>query len=487
MSLRGLLTTIAGVLLVLASLIAAALIIITSRMERNNGQLWQAVESVRAVEQLEIALLLHNREQRLLALTGHPAHAQAMQRAEEELHYWLKQAGVFVGSPAEMVIVNEVTAGVENYLRRAAEHQSRPGDLLSDGPELITQALNSSEALIEVNFADARAVANETDRWDALANLLGLGLIAAMAIGLGLGLWTVRRSLYHPLLSIRDALVRFRPGTSPEVAPEVGPLELREIAHEFNQMAERLKRQREVQLSFIAGVAHDLRNPLGALKLGASTMRPGQPLPAEEKIRERFTLIVRQVERLERMVEDLLDTARIEAGRLELRLERYDLRGLVHEAVALHQGLSPAHELVSQLPEKAVSVQCDPTRISQVLNNLLSNAIKYSPEGGLVSVELQTTGGEAQVTVRDSGVGIPSTERESIFEPFRRSTSNRDTIPGVGLGLSVARRIIEAHGGRIAVESTPGVGSTFHFHLPLPGGAPSGSGGAPPERPYGAQ
>ncbi|WP_225408337.1 HAMP domain-containing sensor histidine kinase [Stigmatella hybrida] len=468
MSLRSLLTSLAGILLVLASLIAAALMVITSRMEQNNGQLWQAVESVRAVEQLEIALLLHNREQRMLALTGALKHAQAMQKAEEDLQYWLKQSHAFVGSPAETVIVNEVTAAVELYLRRSAEHQSTPGVLLSDGPELIGHALESAEKLIEVNFADARAVADETDRWDGLANLLGLGLTAAMAIGLGVGLWSVRRSLYQPLLSIRDALVNFRPGTAPEVAPEVGPQELREIAHEFNQMAERLQRQREVQLSFVAGVAHDLRNPLSALKLGASTMRPHQPLPPEEKLRERFALITRQVERLERMVEDLLDTARIEAGRLELRLESQDLRGLVHEAVALHQGLSPAHELVAELPEAPVSVRCDPTRISQVLNNLLSNAIKYSPEGGQVHVALSTTAGEARVAVRDSGVGIPATERESIFEPFRRSTRNRDTIPGVGLGLSVARRILEAHGGHIEVESTPGVGSTFRFRLPLP-------------------
>ncbi|SEU38941.1 HAMP domain-containing sensor histidine kinase [Stigmatella erecta] len=468
MSLRSLLTSIAGILLVLASLIAAALMVITSRMEQNNVQLWQAVESVRAVEQLEIALLLHNREQRMLALTGDPKHAEAMQEAEEELHYWLKQSRAFVGSPAETVIVNEVTASVELYLRRSAEHQSTPGRLLSDGPQLITHALENSEKLIEVNFADARAVADETDRWDGLANLLGLSLTAAMAIGLGAGLWSVRRSLYQPLLSIRDALVNFRPGKAQEVAPEVGPQELREIAHEFNQMAERLQRQREVQLSFVAGVAHDLRNPLSALKLGVSTMRPHQPLPPEDKLRERFVLITRQVERLERMVEDLLDTARIEAGRLELRLESQDLRGLVHEAVALHQGLSPAHELVAELPEAPVSVRCDPTRISQVLNNLLSNAIKYSPEGGQVRVALDTTAGEARVAVRDSGVGIPSSERESIFEPFRRSTRNRDTIPGVGLGLSVARRIIEAHGGHIAVESTPGVGSTFHFRLPLP-------------------
>jgi signal transduction histidine kinase len=113
-----------------------------------------------------------------------------------------------------------------------------------------------------------------------------------------------------------------------------------------------------------------------------------------------------------------------------------------------------------------VLVRCDGTRISQVLNNLLNNAIKYSPRGGRVQVELSTAPDAARVSVTDSGVGIPATELESIFEPFRRSSTTRDTIPGIGLGLAVGRRIIEAHGGRIEVHSEEGIGTTFRLSLP---------------------
>jgi signal transduction histidine kinase len=468
MSLRGLLTSVAAALLALALTTATALVIITTRMGQNSAELWQAVESVRAVEQLEIALLIHSRERRLLAFTGDESHAEAVRQAEERLRHWLSEVPRFVGSPAEEAIVDAVMTDVAEYLRLAAEQGAKGRIEVLEGPSLVDRALLSAERLIDVNFSDARLVADETRAWDRLSNTLGLVMSLALLSGVGLGVWSVRRYLYRPLLSIRDALVRFRPGTSGVVAPEVGPSELREISREFNQMAWQLERHREVQLRFVASVAHDLRNPLGALKLGVAAVRPDRPLPPEERVRERFAMVLRQVERLERMVEDLLDTARVEAGKLELRLEEHELGGLVRDAVQLHREMSAEHEVLTSIPKEPVRVRCDATRISQVLNNLLSNAIKYSPQGGQVRVELTAAPEGAWVAVRDSGVGIPAEERESIFEPFRRSASTRESIPGVGLGLSVARRIVEAHGGHIQVESELGAGSTFRFHLPCP-------------------
>jgi signal transduction histidine kinase len=466
MSLRGLLSGVAGAILVLALTVSAALITITTRMERNTHQVWQASRSVHAAAEIEIALLVHNRERRLHALTGDESHASNMREAQAQLQHWLREAGGFVGSPAEASILQELTGYTTEYLTRVEQLRTRGKEHLAEEPQLVDQAFRSAERLAKINLADAQRVAEETRQWDQVANGLGVLVSTALFIGIGIVLWSIRRYLYRPLLSIRSALVRFRLGTPGMVVPETGPMELREISREFNEMAARLERQREVQLRFIAGVAHDLRNPLSALKLSAVAMSPDRPLPAEEKVRERFALVARQVDRIARMVEDLLDTAQIEAGRLELRQEEQDLRGLLREAVALHEEMSPAHQLVLHMPETPVPVRCDATRISQVLNNLLSNAIKYSPQGGQVRVELTTAPDAAWVAVKDSGVGIPTEERESIFEPFRRSAATRDTIPGVGLGLAVGRRIIEAHGGHIEVESEQGAGSTFRVRLP---------------------
>lgn len=467
MSLRGLLLGIAGLVLALALMAALALVTITSRMARNSERLRQTVESVRAAEELEIALLLHSREYRLLLLTGEEQHLAEMRGAEAQLRRWLVTAHHLTESPAETAVLQEVSASTAEYLDTVSQQMALGEGTITGNLRLVDRALGSTEKLIELSLEDARAVARETTRWDERANLLGLLVSGALLGGVGLGVWGVRRYVYRPLLTIRDALVRFQPGTPGEVLPESGPEELRDISHEVNELAERLARQRAVQLGFIAGVAHDLRNPLSALKLGAaSAVRPDKPLPPEEKVRERFALVVRQAERIEQMVGDLLDTARIEAGNLELRPREQDLRELVREAVQLHQDLSPAHELALRLPEVPAVVRCDGTRIAQVLNNLLNNAIKYSPQGGQVRVELSPTPEAAWVAVTDPGVGIPAEEHESIFEPFRRGSRTRDTLPGVGLGLSVARRIIEAHGGHLQVESKPGVGSTFRFCLP---------------------
>jgi signal transduction histidine kinase len=466
MSLRGLLLGIAGILLALVLMSAVALITITTRMERNSERLRQSVESVHVAQEIEIALLLHSRERRLLAITGEAHHLAAMRESETQLRRWLGEADHFVGSPAEAAVFQQVAERTTKYLMTVSQQIAQDPGGITASPQLIDEPLASAERLVELNLQEARAVASETSQWNQMADMLGLLVSGLLLGGLVLTLWGLRHYVYQPLLAIRNALVRFHPGLTGTVVPVSGPRELREIAREFNEMAERLERHRAMQLGFIAGIAHDLRNPLSALKMGAAAVRPDRPLPPEEKVRERFALVVRQSARIEQMVSDLLDTARIEAGNLELRPEAQDLADLLREAVQLHQGLSPVHELTLVLPGAAVPVSCDSTRISQVLNNLLNNAIKYSPRGGQVRVELTTTRDAAWVAVTDPGVGIPPAERESIFEPFRRSDSTRDTIPGVGLGLSVARRIIDAHGGRIEVESEPGVGSTFRFWLP---------------------
>ncbi|HVG64312.1 MAG TPA: HAMP domain-containing sensor histidine kinase [Hyalangium sp.] len=466
MSLRRLLGCVTGGGLLLALTVAAALMAITTRMNQNTQRIVLAVESVRAAEEIEIALLVHNRERRLLALTGEESHAAAMRDALEQLQDWLHKAENFVGSSEERAIILKLTEDTQEYLAQVEQLRAQGDEHLEEGPHLVDRAYESAERLIEFNVAEAHGVAEETRRWNRLADMVGILVSTTLFAGISVALWSIRRFVYRPLVAIRDTLVRFRLGTPGLVAPEAGALELREISREFNEMATRLERQREVQLHFIASVAHDLRNPLSALKLTGEVVRPDRPLPPEEKVRERFVLVTRQVERITRMVEDLLDTARIEAGRLELRMEEQDLRGLLRDAVALHEGISPGHELVLHVPEAPVQVRCDATRISQVLNNLLSNAIKYSPQGGQVRVGLTTTPHAAWVAVKDQGAGIAASERESIFEPFRRSAATRDTIPGVGLGLAVSRRIIEAHGGHIEVESVQGAGSTFRFCLP---------------------
>jgi signal transduction histidine kinase len=465
-SLRGQRAVSAVLLGVVTLVTAGALMAITTWMGRDSEHLWQAGESVRAAEELEIALLLHGRERRLLEVTGEAEHARAMQQAEQQARFWLRQAHDHVGGAPEAELLEEVRRKVEAYLSTLGTGDGPPRPRGTPDPALGT-ILELTNRLVHLNVTDARKRLEEAQAWDRRANLLGLLVVLVLVTGLGGALWAERRLVHRPVAAIQRSLVSFRLGSSWTPAPELGAAELRDIARAFNEMVARVERQREAQVSFLAGVAHDLRNPLQALKLAANGAGSGSIPP--ERAQQRLAMVERQVERLGRMVEDLLDTTRIEAGQLQLQTGEHDLVELVRDAVELHQTVSSRHVLELQVPEHPARVRCDPTRISQVLNNLLSNALKYSPEGGTVRVRLLPEEGGYRVAVTDPGIGIPSAELESIFEPFRRSTASRGVIPGVGLGLAVARKIMVAHGGALDVESEPGTGSTFSARLPVTG------------------
>jgi PAS domain S-box-containing protein len=210
-------------------------------------------------------------------------------------------------------------------------------------------------------------------------------------------------------------------------------------------------------------VTHDLRNPLGVILGGAATLLELQPTPVQQRVAE---LISRNARRMDRMVNDLLEVTRIERGRLTLELRDYPTEALVGEAAAMMQPLADAQGI---LLETAISdplppVRADAGRVIQVLSNLVGNAIKFTPAGGSVRVECVSIGEEACFMVTDTGPGIPPDQIPHLFSAFWQADSADRR--GLGLGLSIARGIVEAHDGRIWVESQVGAGSTFFFTLP---------------------
>jgi signal transduction histidine kinase len=320
---------------------------------------------------------------------------------------------------------------------------------------------------VKVNLDQAHEIENRVAEVNRLAERLGIAIAVVLVLGVAGVLVWLGWFAFRPLFGIRDAMKSFAEGNRNARAPEVGIQELSRIAQQFNEMSDALAKQRENQLAFLAGVAHDLRNPLGALKMSTTILNPDQPLPNERRVREILGVIRRQIDHMNRMVGDLLDAYLIEAGNLELRLQEVDAREIVREAYELFRHSSNIHELSIELPDIEVPVQCDPGRMSQVFNNLLSNAIKYSPGGGRVEICLRLCGArQVLFEVADTGIGISSNDLPYIFEPFRRAKFGGRDIPGMGLGLHVVRRIVEAHLGRIDVESSVGQGTTFKISLP---------------------
>jgi len=226
----------------------------------------------------------------------------------------------------------------------------------------------------------------------------------------------------------------------------------------------------------LASISHDLRTPLtsirGVAQLLQRRISRGGPLDPEELV-ERLGRIEEQTTLMARMIDDLLDVARIEAGRpLELHLESCDLVALAENAVADVQRTTEHHQIrvISEV-DGDLTAAFDCVRIERVALNLLTNAVKYSPDGGEVLVTLSRengpTGEWAVMTVRDQGIGIPPDDVPHIFERFYRASNIGDGIRGTGLGLAGAQQIVQQHGGEIEASSLPGLGTTITVRLPV--------------------
>lgn len=222
------------------------------------------------------------------------------------------------------------------------------------------------------------------------------------------------------------------------------------------------------QNDFIAELVHELRTPLAALK--ASTMLLMRPSLPEDRRYEIITTMERETDRLIRMTTEFLDLARLESGRTRLEMAPFDLRELIDETVTVVRQQAQERAITINVDAENVEVEGDRGKLKQVLLNLLTNAIKYNREHGLINVCLRSPEEKAQdtvtVSVRDTGRGIAKEDQAHIFERFYRVADSEGFTQGTGLGLIIAKRIVEAHNGNMWLESEPGVGATFSFTLP---------------------
>jgi two-component system phosphate regulon sensor histidine kinase PhoR len=226
----------------------------------------------------------------------------------------------------------------------------------------------------------------------------------------------------------------------------------------------------QVKDDFIASVSHELRTPLTSIRGYADLLMDRDDL-ATDAVRQ-LSVVIRNAERLGRLVADLLHSAQIEMGPVQVDRTRADLALIVVDAIAAQAPAATASDidLVYSGPERLM-VMVDQDRMRQVVDNLLSNAIKYTPPNGRVDVRLQVDGGRVELVVADTGIGIEAADRDRLFTRFWRSRhAEEQSIQGVGLGLSITKSIVESHGGRIEVDSEVGRGSTFRVRVPVDGG-----------------
>jgi two-component system phosphate regulon sensor histidine kinase PhoR len=233
----------------------------------------------------------------------------------------------------------------------------------------------------------------------------------------------------------------------------------------------REKQIQQMKNDFVSHVSHELKTPLASITAYSEMLADGEAND-EETRKEFYSVIQNQAQRLNRLIEDILNISRIESGLIKVNKEPVSLTMLIEEQMQMIRGYAEEKniELTGQKPIVFDRVYADKDMISQVIVNLLSNAVKYTPSGGSVRIETEVNeaASVARVTVTDTGVGIPEDEIVHIFDKFYRVGANNKQAEGTGLGLNLVKQIVEKiHDGRVFVTSRVGVGSTFGFELPL--------------------
>jgi len=288
-----------------------------------------------------------------------------------------------------------------------------------------------------------------------------LAVTAASALTALVAALLVARSIADSIDRVREASVEFAQGNLDVRAPEGGPAEVAELAASFNEMGANLSRLFDTRRELVAWASHDLRTPLANMQAMLEALEDGLGEPEEY-----VPVLLEQVRVLSLLVDDLFELARIDAGALTLELHRLpvapvvssSLRGV--EAEARSRRVTLAAEV-----EDDVTARFAPEKVERVLMNLLTNALRHTPSDGAVAVRVEPRAGEVRVAVEDTGEGLDAEAQERMFERFWRGDESRSSR-GAGLGLAIARGLVEAHGGRIWAEDREGGGARVCFTLP---------------------
>jgi signal transduction histidine kinase len=308
----------------------------------------------------------------------------------------------------------------------------------------------------------AKPTAELREQWVVLVERLLLALAAGIALA-ALLLWWLSKRLTEPVLALTRATHAVATGNYDVEIPEPrGSDEISLLSTNFRRMVEQLAEAEKLKRSFLMSVSHELRTPLTAIRGHVEALREGI-VTDPEQVAGSLDIIAAETDRLERLVGDVLDLAKLQAHRFTVRHEEVDMGRLLDHAYGAFAEEARQRDIDYRYEANGGPViVADGDRVLQVISNLLSNAFKWTPDGGTIELSLAGANGSLEVEVSDSGPGISRENRERIFQPFISQDSN-----GTGLGLPIARELAVALGGRIDLDSDPGRGSRFRLVLPV--------------------
>src|SRR6266508_3513243 len=413
-----------------------------------------------AIETARLFQARKGENERLIALQQAAATLASRTDPHEVFDMILRSAVQLLGQGSASLYTWDEEAGVLRLAENFNPVGRVPDDaILRPGEGVVGRVFASREPLIVKDY----------QTWEGRTAVgVETGLRACIAVPLirsGRALGALGLRSYDPAAAYSEDDARMLALFADQVAAALTTVE---AFGRQRQAVEQLERLNRAKSEFVSIVSHEFRTPLTGIQ-GFSEMMRDEELSLEE-MREYAGDINKDAQRLNRMINEMLDLDRMESGRMTLHPERMDLNAVIDDVADRVRPNAPNHTLTLDLQPDLPQLQGDRDRLTQVASNLLNNAVKYSPTGGRITVSTRADGDQLRLDVRDEGLGIPADALETIFERYSRvdSQATKD-IQGTGLGLPIVRQIVQLHGGRVWAESELGRGSVFHVVLPLAG------------------
>lgn len=382
---------------------------------------------------------------------------------------------ILINKEGEVLAVGEVGSRVPNTIdpNTKGVQESLAGyesvlvsyGLLLQNIEVYVPVRDMNEQLIG-SIGLTVTLSGIAEQFNKLRGTIGVILAVELLLGALIG-YLLATNIARPINEVSNAVIDIAHGNRTEGVPETGPVELQKLSESVNYLSAQLKQAEETRQRLLANLVHEIGRPLGAVLSAIHVLRQGAGDDPEVR-QELLAGIDDELQRLRPLLDDLAQIHGQVLGDIKLQKQPIDLNEwlpphlLSWRTAALDKGLTWQVEIAKKLP----IVEMDPARMAQVVGNLLSNAIKYTPRGGGITVASGAEANEIWIEISDTGPGISAEEHERIFDPFYRSQRIRRFPQGLGLGLTIARDLVQTHDGRLELESEPGKGSRFTIYVP---------------------
>ena len=432
-----------------------------SRLAQIEGQVADDIEAMDATHRMEAAILAYRHDDLLWHATGQGSYQDNEEGYLADAERIVGDFSRYIDNSKERELVGRIQQKLGILRSQLPLTGSRPTDIEEGSAYDLLGVVHTlqlqEEGQMQASIRSAARLENEVSNW-------AVGLSAGTAVLLFVGAMDLMRRIIHPTLTITTAARSFGQGNFAARATILHDDELGALARTFNNMAGDIADREKNRLEFVAMVVHDLKNPVLAIEVAARLLH-GRDATEEER-RGYLEGITEEAAHLRGIIRDLTDDIQVANGRFSIHKDEVDLGALVKQFTQARCPAFRTHEIVVKADEGCI-IQGDARRIERVVMNLLSNAVKYSPDNTRVTLRVRKDDSQVVLTVSDQGPGIAKDDLGVLFQPFGRGRSADALAEGTGMGLYVVKQIVEAHDGRIDVQSELGHGATFRVRLPL--------------------